>query len=176
MHEALPKNDPAYGSVQNIDGRLYVGGAGPEAMKAKEREEAKARQKAEREARAEAERARVAELQERYGPALEAWPAVRAELTRRREEAEERLRAALVESPVFGALMDVVSAQRASDLGGRSAGGMRAEITGQPFAVSSMPSRLLDLLEVVRQMGEEAGPAVLEEARAQVAPPAEGAG
>lgn len=171
MREALPASDPNYGSVREIDGKLYVGGAGPEAKKAQAREDARALQRAEQEARAEAERARVAEAQERYGPALEAWPAVRAELTRRREDAEERLRVALVESPVFSALMDVVAAQRAADLGGRAIGSMRSEITGQPFYVSSVPPRSLDLSEVVRLMGEEVGPGVLEEARATVAAP-----
>lgn len=175
MREALPKNDPAYGSVQNIDGRLYVGGAGPEAKRAREREEARERQRAQEAERAEAERARVEEATARYGPALEAWPAVRAELHRHREEAEERLRVALVESPVFGALLDVLSAQRAEFRGAQQAGAQRAEITRQPY-LSSTPPKPLDLLELVRSMADESAVAVLTDAREQVATPAEEAG
>lgn len=175
MHEALPKNDPAYGSVQNIDGRLYVGGAGPEAKKAREREEARERQRAQEEARAEAERARVAELEERHGPMLEAWPGVRAELTRRQQEAEERLRVALAESPVFGALIEVLAASKAQFLGGQSVGAARAEISGRPYVGSTSPKRL-DVLELVRELGDGAARDVLAEARARVAEPlAEGA-
>lgn len=166
--------DLNYGAVQFIDGRAYVGGGGPEAQKAREREQAKARQREQQEAREQAERERRAAAEERYGPMLEAWPSVRAELTRRQQEAEERLRVALVESPVFGALLDVMSAQRAAFLGGQAAGSARSEITRQPFTSAGMSPRPPDLLDIVRRMAEESGAEVLGAARAVVADAGDG--
>lgn len=151
--------------VHEIDGRLYVGGASPEAQKAREREEAKRRHKAQQEALALAERERRESAEAQHGPMLEAWPAVRQELARRQEEAEARLLSELAVSPVFGAFVEVLAVQRARHLGSSSVGAARSEITGQTFLSPSPPS-LLDLLGVVRKMGEESGRSVLGEARA----------
>lgn len=168
MHEALPKSDPAYGSVQDIDGRLYVGGAGPEARKAMEREEMKARQRAEQEQRAREEVARRERLEAELAPLLEPWPRVRAELDRRAVEARERLVAAIEESPVFSAFADVLAAERAAWLGARDVAGARSSIDGRPRAQT--PVAYSELLSVVREVGEGRAAGLLAEVRAAEAP------
>lgn len=151
-----------YGGVIEIGGWFYS--PGPEADAAREREAAKVAERERREAVQAEEAAQRERVERRYAPLLEGWPATRKALVRRREEARERLVAAIGESPVFAAFVEVLAAERAEHEGDREVRAARTAIDGKPR--TQAPVRYSDLLEVLREEAERASLGVLVEARA----------